>query len=190
MIVEYPRADAVVLMSACRLPSYHASEKHPSCVYLHGPDYQHRNSVSVEVVMVDEGHRQELIESVLSSAAFCYRLCDEWKIPMTFSGASAVEENRENVFYAARFLDSPQEKYVVNEVLGRGVTKMSVSLLPESAGLYLSDVGVLRVGFLRAGLQSEDSCVQERSIDRLSALVTLSDVDALKGGRNLPLNDR
>ena len=190
MIVGYLRADAVVLMSACHLPSYHASGKLPSSVYLHDPDYQHRNWVSVEVVMVDENHRRELIGSVLSSTAFCYPVCDGWRILMIFSGASVVAENRENVFYAARFLDVPQEMYVVSGMLGRSVTKMSVFLSSESDGSYPNDVGVLRAGFLSAGLKSENACVQGKSSDRLSSLVTLSDVDALKGDRSLPLNDR
>ena len=140
--------------------------------------------------MVDENHRREWIESVLSLTAFCYPLCDEWKILMTSSGASAVAENRENVFYAAQFLDGPQEMYVVNGVLGRGGTRMNVSLSLESAGLYPNDVGVLRVGSSSAGLQSENACVQGKSSDPPSSLVILSDVDGLKGDRNLPLYDR
>lgn len=104
MIVEYPRADAVVLKSAFHLPSCHASGKLPSYAYLHGPDYPHQNWGSVEGVMVDESHRRGLIGSVLSSTAFCYPLCDEWKISTTFSGANAGVENRENVA-GAQFLD-------------------------------------------------------------------------------------
>ena len=79
MIAEYPRADAGVVLFACRLPSYHASEKPPSCVYLHDLGCQRRNLVWVEVAMVDENHRRGLIGSVLSTTAFCCSLCDEWK---------------------------------------------------------------------------------------------------------------
>lgn len=190
MIDEYPRADAVVLNAACRSPSYRASGMLPSYGYLHDLDYQHRNSGSVEVVMVDESHRRELIGSVLSSTAFCYPLCDEWKISTAFSGASAVAENRRNVFYAAQSLDGLQEMYVVNRVLGRDEMTMNVSLSSESAGLYSYDVGVLCVGFSRGGLQSENVCGEEKSSGCLSSLGILIDVDGLKGNRNPPLNDR
>lgn len=140
--------------------------------------------------MVDESHRRELIESVLSSTAFCYPLCDKWKISTTFSGASAVAENRENVSYGAQSLDGQQEMYVVNRVLGRDEMKMNVSLSSESAGLYPNDVGMLCVGFSRGGLQSENACGEVKSSGCLSSLGILIDVDAWKGDRNLRLNDR
>lgn len=140
--------------------------------------------------MVDENHRPVLIESVSSSTAFCYPLYGDWKKSTTFSGASAVAESRANVFYAARFLDAPQEMCVLNGVVARGETKMNVSLWSESAGLYRNDVGLLRVGFSRAGLQSENASAEGKSSGRPSPLVTLSDVDGLKGGMNLPLYDR
>ena len=109
---------------------------------------------------------------------------------MTFSGASEVAENRENVFYAAQLLDAPQEMYVLTGEVARGETKMNVSLWSESAGFYRNDVGMSRVGFLRAGLQSENASAEGKSSGRPSPLVTLSDVDGLKGGTNLPLYDR
>lgn len=78
----------------------------------------------------------------------------------------------------------------MNGLLGCGETRMNVSLSSESDRLYLNDVLVLCVGFVAGGLQSENACGEGKSSGSLSSLVILSDVDALKGDRNLPLNDR
>lgn len=78
----------------------------------------------------------------------------------------------------------------MNGLLGRGETRMNASLSSESDGLYPNDVLALCVCFVAGGLQSEDAGGEGKSSGYPSSLVILSDVDALKGDRNLPLNDQ
>ena len=86
---------------------------------------------------------------------------------MIFSGGNVVEGKLLIVFYAGLGLDGPQEISVVNEVLDRDVTKMSVSPFLESAGLSPNDAEMSLVGFSWTCLLSENAGVQEKNGGRL-----------------------